>query len=67
MRRNEPGRERGAFQAEGTVRVNTRDGKELGVFKVCEGEANMMGRQCHSRISIHDSSRAAGATAADTE
>lgn len=48
MRRNEPGREGGwgwggLSQAEGTVWVNTRDGKELGVFKIREGEANMMG------------------------
>lgn len=47
--------------------VNTRDGKELGVFKICEDEANMVGRQCNSRISIYDSSIAAGATAAETE
>lgn len=33
----------GQSQAEGTVWVNTRDGKELDVFKICEGEANMMG------------------------
>lgn len=67
MRRNESGRERPRSQAEGNVWVNTRERKELGVFKICEGETNMMGRQCNPRISIYDSSRTAGATAADTD
>lgn len=45
MRKKKPHRKKWErYQAEGTVWVNARGGKELGMFKDCKGEADMAER-----------------------